>query len=294
LLMFALCSFILGVLSIAMFLWLCFVWIKVHLKVSFDKCDKNLALWVHVVYAIMIVNFVKSTSIGQKMLNCLCRFENDPEMPRPAPLRIKLFNLLIPCFMLGWNSVGIYWAKRSPALRSEEKACRTEAEGVLNAVVAFATTNMVVTVFMFLNIVALAYFLRLLMRMGGIQPTKAAPEGSLEQNTEKVTAAEAIRDDCPQCAICLEDFIEDEEEGAAAKEVAPEVEILRTKTCNHYFHTACIKDWLGVNSVCPLCRESLAKTDGAAVGPEPPAASGQQNSQARDALPEDGVVVEMV
>mmetsp|Transcript_4376 Transcript_4376/g.7758 ORF Transcript_4376/g.7758 Transcript_4376/m.7758 type:complete len:432 (+) Transcript_4376:82-1377(+) len=262
LLLFVLISFILGVLSIAMFLWLVFVWVKVHLRVNFGRCDKNLTLWVHVLYAVMVFNFVKSTSSGQKMLHCVCRWEQDPEIPRPAPLRIKIFNLLIPCFMLGWNSIGIYWAKKTATFRSEVEACRTESEGVLNAIFAFAITNIVVTVFMILNIVALAYLLRQLMRMGGVQPNKAAPAGSLEENTEKATAEEACKADCPQCAICLEDF--DAEEAEKDEEKATgDIEIVRTKTCNHYFHKDCIKDWLGVNSVCPLCRTSLAKGDSA-------------------------------
>ena len=48
-----------------------------------------------------------------------------------------------------------------------------------------------------------------------------------------------------ECAICMESFGEDDE-------VTP-------LPCNgkHYFHTACISEWLKTNATCPLCREPV-------------------------------------
>ena len=65
-------------------------------------------------------------------------------------------------------------------------------------------------VFMFLNIMGLAYFFRVLLRMGLVQSAKAAPEGSLERSTEQVTAQQALEAECESCPICLEEFREDD------------------------------------------------------------------------------------
>lgn len=55
-------------------------------------------------------------------------------------------------------------------------------------------------------------------------------------NLEKVVVAIDGR-----CSVCLEDF-ED-----ATEEIA-------RMPCSHIYHTHCIKEWLGYNHVCPLCR----------------------------------------
>lgn len=63
---------------------------------------------------------------------------------------------------------------------------------------------------MFVNIIGLAYFFRMLLRMGLVQSAKAAPEGSLEASTQPVTVEEAQQAEAEQCPICLEDFGEDD------------------------------------------------------------------------------------
>ena len=61
---------------------------------------------------------------------------------------------------------------------------------------------------MFVNIIGLAYFFRMLLRMGLVQSSRAAPEGSLEASTEPRTQKEALQAEAEQCPICLEDFDE--------------------------------------------------------------------------------------
>jgi hypothetical protein len=53
--------------------------------------------------------------------------------------------------------------------------------------------------------------------------------------------AEEIEDKL--CSICLEEL----------KDVR---RICKTK-CNHYYCEGCLKDWLTVKQVCPMCNESL-------------------------------------
>ncbi|CAE7521427.1 DBP2 [Symbiodinium sp. CCMP2456] len=153
----------------------------------------------------MILNFAKSTACGHRVMRTLCAWEPDPDFPHRAPLRVKLFNLLLPLFMFTWNAIGIHWARLSTAPQVPRLVCQEESQGVIDAILAFATVNIALTVFMFLNIVGLAYFFRMLLRMGVVQSSKAAPEGSLEASTEKVTAETAKLGDSPQCPICLED-----------------------------------------------------------------------------------------
>ncbi|CAE8627058.1 unnamed protein product, partial [Polarella glacialis] len=250
LLMFAICSFVLGMTSIAMLLWLAFVWTRAHFN-GFDECDPTLRDWVQVLYTVMLLNFVKSTKCGQRALNTVCMWRPDPDVPRPSPLRIKLFNMAVPTFMLCWNSAGIHWARSSPALDMTGD-CQVNGRGVIDAILAFTIVNIALTVFMFVNIIGLAYFLRVLMRIGVVQSSKAAPAGSLEANTEKVLAQVAIDADSPQCPICLEDFADGDDTQI----------LVKTKPCQHYFHTSCIKDWLKVNRDCPLCRTDLSTKTG--------------------------------
>eukprot|EP00438_Fugacium_kawagutii_P011454 Skav234944 [mRNA] locus=scaffold2817:29155:30997:- [translate_table: standard] len=175
-------------------------------------------------------------------------WEPDPNFPSRTPLRVKILNLMLPAFMFSWNAVGIHWARLSKAPSVQMIVCQEEGQGVIDAIMAFAIVNIALTVFMFVNIIGLAYFFRMLLRMGLVQSAKAAPEGSLEASTQPVTVQEAQEAEAEQCPICLEDFGEDDG-----------LEILRTVKCQHYFHVKCLKDWLQVNRDCPLCREDLAK-----------------------------------
>jgi len=246
-LLFGISSFILGMLTIVMLVWLCFVWSKAYLR-GFEACDTALTVWGYVLYSAMILNFAKSTSCGQRAIGAMCWWDPDPAFPGRAPLRVKILNLMLPMFMFSWNAIGIHWARLSKAPQVEMLVCQEEAQGVIDAIMAFAIVNIALTVFMFLNIMGLAYFFRVLLRMGLVQSAKAAPEGSLERSTEQVTAQQALEAECESCPICLEEFREDDTS-----------DILRTVQCHHYFHRPCLKDWLHVNRDCPLCREDLAK-----------------------------------
>ena len=47
------------------------------------------------------------------------------------------------------------------------------------------------------------------------------------------------------CSICLCEFQDDEE-------ITP-----LPCTAKHYFHSACIENWLKTNNTCPLCRQVI-------------------------------------
>uniref|UniRef100_A0A1I8EY65 RING-type domain-containing protein n=1 Tax=Wuchereria bancrofti TaxID=6293 RepID=A0A1I8EY65_WUCBA len=54
---------------------------------------------------------------------------------------------------------------------------------------------------------------------------------------------EALQQRRDACAICLSDLLED----------------ARITPCKHFFHSACLKKWLCVKQVCPLCYSDLCK-----------------------------------
>lgn len=54
-------------------------------------------------------------------------------------------------------------------------------------------------------------------------------------------------DDGQECPICFESL-------KTRKKVM-------TTSCNHKFHTTCMKKWLGSNDTCPCCRENLKMTN---------------------------------
>uniref|UniRef100_A0A5B7AHT8 RING-type E3 ubiquitin transferase n=1 Tax=Davidia involucrata TaxID=16924 RepID=A0A5B7AHT8_DAVIN len=58
-----------------------------------------------------------------------------------------------------------------------------------------------------------------------------------EKNAEKDT-----------CSICQEDYVEEDDLG--------------TLNCGHWFHTECIKQWLGCKNLCPLCKSTALFTTG--------------------------------
>lgn len=66
--------------------------------------------------------------------------------------------------------------------------------------------------------------------------TGGEPGQFLEQVTGRSRSGE-------ECAICLNDFRDDER--------------LRAMPCSHAFHYHCISQWLRRNAVCPLCRRPM-------------------------------------
>jgi len=69
-----------------------------------------------------------------------------------------------------------------------------------------------------------------------------APENRINSiPTVKITAEQAR--DMLQCAICMDEFKEDEE--------------TKRLPCSHHFHQDCISRWLRLHGTCPTCRVTL-------------------------------------
>lgn len=56
-----------------------------------------------------------------------------------------LRNLMLPMFMFSWNAIGIHWARLSKAPQVEMLVCQEEAQGVIDAIMAFAIVNIALT-----------------------------------------------------------------------------------------------------------------------------------------------------
>lgn len=61
--------------------------------------------------------------------------------------------------------------------------------------------------------------------------------------TERLTGTRLSECLLSECPICLEEFTSTEE--------------IAHLPCHHIFHTACVKEWLGIHPTCPVCRDNL-------------------------------------
>ncbi|UJR16536.1 hypothetical protein I4U23_003436 [Adineta vaga] len=87
-----------------------------------------------------------------------------------------------------------------------------------------------------------AFITQFLNQMGENSGPAPAPENRINSiPTVKVTGEQA-RDNL-QCAICMDDFKENDE----AKRLP----------CSHHFHEECISRWLRLHGTCPTCRVTL-------------------------------------
>jgi hypothetical protein len=57
-----------------------------------------------------------------------------------------------------------------------------------------------------------------------------------------------------KCAVCLDDFVEGDK--------VPQL------PCSHYFHDACVKEWLKSHHTCPTCRFDLPTEESASSNPD--------------------------
>lgn len=95
----------------------------------------------------------------------------------------------------------------------------------------------------FVNAADIDTFLtQFLNQMGENSGPAPAPENRINAIPTVTITAEQARDNL-QCAICMEDFKENE----TAKRLP----------CSHHFHEECILRWLRLHGTCPTCRVTL-------------------------------------
>ena len=117
------------------------------------------------------------------------------------------------------------------------------------------------------GVVSLNLNLKSVAARGGSAATRVVEQDdnlSLEQErleelepVAKLTLARPPQEANVRCAVCLEDFLEEDEEPPEDAEHATQ-DIVRVR-CGHFYHLPCIQTWLDrpecVN--CPQCRQPL-------------------------------------
>eukprot|EP00929_Paragymnodinium_shiwhaense_P079324 TRINITY_DN41291_c0_g1_i2.p1 TRINITY_DN41291_c0_g1~~TRINITY_DN41291_c0_g1_i2.p1 ORF type:complete len:416 (-),score=68.11 TRINITY_DN41291_c0_g1_i2:81-1328(-) len=240
-----------------------------------QDCDVPLQQWVLVVLLIVVYNssINRPTPEGSFIVRRLCRFHQDPENMQPSPTRVRVYNAFVSLFIFSWNCVGLHWVRisgeyhKDDCLRSRDgdcpDACQDVAPNVFLAVKVYAAFNLAFTIFMYVNLVVTqvgyAHLLRVAMYRGMLHTNKGAPKGCLEKTTEVVVTSSGCFSESDSCSICLEDFIESDKEAR------------KIKACGHVFHKDCLRNWLKVDRVCPLCRTDLAGLTGVTTTQPAPA-----------------------
>ncbi|PRQ49957.1 putative transcription factor C2H2 family [Rosa chinensis] len=64
------------------------------------------------------------------------------------------------------------------------------------------------------------------------------------EGLESVRLDRAVMEHTPSCAICWVDFVQQDVDQP----------MLTRMPCSHYFHGDCIRPWLRINHLCPMCR----------------------------------------
>lgn len=72
---------------------------------------------------------------------------------------------------------------------------------------------------------------------------EAATAGQIAALPLARISAATCAEDCPNCAICLVDFLAGEK--------------VRRLPCGHDFHSGCVDTWLRRNKKCPLCLRAI-------------------------------------
>lgn len=211
-------------------------------------CDVPLRTWFYGVFSIVVFNTTvnRPSAHGSCVQRYLCRWKRDPADPQ-MPKRVRVYNLMITLFVLGWNCLGLYWVATDGDSKTEP-SCKSASPSLYHAVQVYATFNLVITVFMYANMFGFSQCLRMALRRGLLHTSHGAPKGSLEKATEVAKLNDPLVTENPSCSVCLEDFNR-------------EKVFLKTKACNHLFHKECLKNWLQVSRTCPLCRKDLSITD---------------------------------
>jgi len=224
-----------------------FMWMLVSLVRDFKaECDAPLQLWVIVVCINVTyhVNWCGAGSVHSMILKKCCRF--NAESAEVMPQHVTCYNLMVTLMIFVWHCLGLHWVLTS-------RNCQEISPDLYMSVKVFAAFSIAFNVFVYLNTVGIYTIMLFMMRNGLLHTEKAAPDGTLEQQSVVPYDAELFKQH-QECCICMGEFDE-------------RLEIRRT-TCGHNFHSKCLLGWLKVNHTCPLCRADLtnSKVESAALG----------------------------
>mmetsp|Transcript_23097 Transcript_23097/g.74286 ORF Transcript_23097/g.74286 Transcript_23097/m.74286 type:complete len:303 (-) Transcript_23097:124-1032(-) len=211
------------------------------------SCDRPLRLWaslhaIHLV-GVMLVNTVLYAN----------RQFAPGELPPPVRNAARTKSAL-DLFGFAWFVVANVWVFQSAN-------CEQVAPNVYKLcfwLVIVTYISILLPCLIVLALIPIACFclpclLRMLQRLNDPQRGR----GATNQQIDRITTVPYAQGLIPEgedasCAICLTDFEDGEQ--------------LRQLPCRHYFHKACIDDWLRINATCPRCRAVVIETPGLARG----------------------------
>lgn len=161
--------------------------------------------------------------------------ELSPSWMKPATLTAQV----------GWLGYGFYWLRMS-------KTCQATCPMLFNWVVIIVFVSAVfltVSVLLPLLCQMLVAVLVLLLNRGMLPNNKSARPGTLDKLEVVAYDPSCFSTEIPEaddprpqgeCCCCTEEF-------------DAEHQIVKTP-CGHYYHKACLGDWLKLARTCPICR----------------------------------------
>lgn len=219
-----------------------FIWLAVRFLQEGQQCDGPLKLWARVAFFIILFNLTlnRKTARGSLVQRLVCCFTQDPAEPRPVPMRIWVYDILVRCVLPWvWNCLGIHWVLADVAV---ESPCKASAPGFFAAARVYTIFVVAFSLVAFLGMLGITTVLRYAMRRGLLKTKKGADPQVIE-SCKVVPLSEMDLQEHPSCSICLEDYCE--------------AEPIVSLGCEHCFHKQCLKNWLQMDRTCPLCRSDV-------------------------------------
>jgi len=186
--------------------------------------------------------------IGFKVVNRLWSYLGRNHWPRllAGTRRRRIYYTLRTLTWFGENVLWIYlWACLDEVSRDVSSITRSLLEVYLYWKMFYFFSALGITLF-FGILLYVVYRNRTQQQMNQAG-ARAADSNIIKEKTsiERIAdIAKEMLDAAPSCSICMEDYeVEDE---------------IRKLGCGHFFHCACIDEWLKVSRICPYCRQEIA------------------------------------
>jgi hypothetical protein len=229
------------------------IWMVNRLQYGGERCSVPVSTWVYAaflfadIYQIIVIFILTSLARGL-------------QAPAPTQFKVRVYKAAIAGFILGLSDATVLWWIAGSKSGSVPRACYHKVQESQNELLVCGLFHLGLTLFVHVHMVGLEEVVRLevLARRVAKRSISGAPKGALERNTETVGPDDAVFQEVPQCAVCLQDFCFDcSGQSNAEGRGADREHVLRTKPCRHVFHQQCLKEWMLVNRTCPLCRVDL-------------------------------------
>lgn len=188
-------------------------------------------------------------------------FRWDPSGVERTPLRVVLYNL---CYLM-YAALILRLGIMSVFMPPEESTCQQTAPALFRACAAFVSLSLAAWGLIVFGYVFPMFATAALLTWNGYHPTyndtihggdtpqamflptmyarTGAPPGFIDELPTISYNELAGNNYTRECCICMENF---EENDGIVKTV-----------CNHVFHQACFREWLGHARTCPVCRTDL-------------------------------------